>query len=233
MANAAKAREANAARQLIAAYRLAASETGEFMAGYDRTVGEVHWPDGTMASGPIAHRYPFRLGPYYDYQLDGIILVNENAKQVNASNTYNVSLSPAFGINYLFVGGDRAGDGTLNLPGEVVTRPGSEANLIAFASAGRSDGGPVTHGFNLLTPPQIHGAMWSNDPWTPGANPDQYGFLDARHADQVMIVFLDGSVRLKDVEQLRDMRLWSMRAAQNDDPNYTVDRPPRPPGGRR
>jgi prepilin-type N-terminal cleavage/methylation domain-containing protein/prepilin-type processing-associated H-X9-DG protein len=232
MATAAKAREISAGRNLINAYLQKTTDDGLYPAGYDRTVGELEWPDGTQAHGPSAQRYPFRLGEYYDYRLEGVILVNENARQVEVDDTYSVSLLPAFGINYLFIGGDRAADGSNSLPGEVLTRPAMGANVLVFASSARQEGDSVTHGFNLLTPPRTYSAMWTSAAWTPQANPNHYGNIHARHGNRAVCVFLDGSVRLMEIEELRDMTLWSMRAAQANDPDYTIARA-QPPSRRR
>jgi prepilin-type N-terminal cleavage/methylation domain-containing protein/prepilin-type processing-associated H-X9-DG protein len=221
--SAARVREANAAKNLIAAYSLAAVEQdGIFLPGYDSTVGEVHWPTGVSVYGPVASRYPYRLGPYYNYQLNGHILVNENTRQVNAEDTYSVSLSPAFGINYLFVGGEKSSGGETTISSEVASRSAHGANLLVFASAGRKYGNSITHGFNLLTPPRIYGPMWVGAKWEADANPGNYGHVHARHKNKAVCAFLDGSVRLLGVEELRDMRLWSLRAAENNDPNYSV-----------
>jgi prepilin-type N-terminal cleavage/methylation domain-containing protein len=234
LASASRVREMDAGRRLVAAYLMAANDTGSFLPGYDRMTGEIVWPDGTLASGPIAHRYPYRLGPYIDYKLEGTLLVNENARQVNSDDAYSVSLSPAFGINYLFVGGERMADGTSSLPGEVASRLANGANLLVFATAARREGGEVTHGFNLLTPPRIYSSMWVGEKWNCGANPGNYGHLHARHGDKAVCGFLDGSIRLLAIEEMRDMRLWSMRAAEAGDPDYVVTPAAPPPGsGRR
>ena len=174
MRSAAQLREVNAANTLAAA-----DQDGIFPPGYDRTVGEVHWPTGVSAHGPSANRYPYRLGPYYDYQLDGHILVNENARQVNPDDTYSVSLSPAFGINYLFVGGEKSSAGVLTIPDEVASRSAHGANILVFASAGRKYGDFITHGFNILTPPRIYGSMWVGAEWKSDASPGNYGHVHA------------------------------------------------------
>lgn len=231
---AAQARDTNAAHDLVSAYLTAASETGRYLAGMDRTVSQVDWPNGNTVSGPAANRYPYRLGQYYGYDLESVILVGENAEQINTDDSYMVSLMPAFGINYLFVGGDRQADGSFSLNGEVITKASHWQNVIVFASAGRASDGEIVHGYNILTPPQIHGEMWSSRQWTPTSPPDDYGNVDARYKGKAIAAFLDGSVRLMDIDELRDMRLWSRRAAETNNPNYTVTvRQPAGGGGRR
>jgi type II secretory pathway pseudopilin PulG len=218
----AQVKEINAAKHLVAAYHHAAQDHGSFLPGYDRTVGEVQWPNGQTAHGPAANRYPFRLGPYLDFNVEGNLLVNETLRQVNTNDAYSVSLSPSFGINYLFVGGDKAANDVITLPEEVATRPAHGANILVFASAARRYDTKVTHGFNLLTPPQIYGPMWSSEPWSPDSDPGLHGHIHPRYAKSAVCAFLDGSVRLLTVEELRDMRLWSLRAAEANNPNYRV-----------
>jgi len=227
--SASQTRELHAGRQLVAAYLLAANDHGEFPPGYDRTVGEVTWPDGSTYSGPVAHRYPFRLAEYLNYELHGTVLVNDIVRQINTDDPYSVSLNPAFGMNYLFVGGDRATNGTLSLPDQVVSRPAFSANVLVFASAGNVQGGQVVHGYNLLTPPRLQGDMWSNADWTPDSPPGDFGHVHARHNGKAACAFLDGSMRLLTIEELRDMRLWNMHAAAENNPHYTVPVAPPPP----
>lgn len=229
-----RSREIFAGRKLIAAFTTASADNnGQYLAGYDRTVSAVEWPDGTTAHGPVANRYPFRLGPYYDYSLNGVILVNKNAKQIDQSDTYSLSLSPAFGMNYLYVGGSKSSAGTLEISDEVASSVAHGANLLVFASAGRRVGGSeIVHGFNILTPPKIYSEMWSPSPWKPDSQPESYGNVHARHQGRAVCVFLDGSVQLLSVADLRDMRLWSKNARAAEDPDYTVAAAA-PTGGRR
>lgn len=220
-----KTREVAAGRNLIAAYQSAAAENnGEFPAGYDRTVKEVSGPNGTTVHGPAAWRYPFRLAQYFDYKLEGTILVNRNISQIDASNTYDVSVHPAFGINYLYVGGDKSSGGVLTLPGEAITRISQgSANILVFASSGTDSGnGKTTNGYSILTPPNTYGPMWSRADWKEDTVPNHYGNVHARHAGRAVCVFLDGSIRMLSIDELRDMRLWSKGAAESGNENYTV-----------
>ncbi len=236
MANAQKTKEVQAGRSLILAYRAAAVDRdGVFLPGYDRTTSEVQLENGTSVHGPTANRYPFRLGAFFDYQMDGTVLVGKNKTQIKTSDTYSVSCYPAFGINYLFVGGDVSSSGGITIPEEVVTRAAQGANPLVFATSGSvSSSGEPIHGFSILTPPQIYGPMWKTAPWKQGEDPGMYGNVHARHKDKAICVFLDGSIRSLGIEEMRDMRLWSMRAASEDKPNYTVTAAAPPPSsGRR
>lgn len=229
-----RSREVAAGRSLIIAYQLAASDNdGILPAGYDRTVATVELPDGSAVHGPSANRYPFRLAPYFDFAMEGIILVNKNATQINKSDTYAVSCYPAFGINYRYVGGDKDRNGVLTLPNEVATRSAQGTNILVFASSGEGAGSRTIHGYSILTPPAIYGSMWSGAEWKEGSNTGDYGHIHARHGGKAVSVFLDGSVRLLSIEELRDMRLWSQAASEADDRAYRVAAPSSGSGVRR
>ena len=79
-------------------------------------------------------------------------------------------------------------------------------------------------GITLLLRPFLPRGCGKTEPWAQGANPMDYGHLDARHGRKVVASFLDGSVRSLEVEEMRDMRLWSVKAAMKNDPNYKIRR---------
>lgn len=233
LASGRKVKEIRAANNLFTAYALAASENdGRFLPGYDRTVNSVNWHDGAVIEGgPIPNRYPYRLAPYFDWRLEGTILTQANARDVKPEETYLVSCYPAFGINYLFVGGDISSQGAVSFPEECITVQGRAASVLVFATAGNGVPENRIGGFCILTPPNEYGPMWSRQKWTPEADPWNYGSVDARHGGKAICAFLDGSVRMHSVEELRDMRLWNRNAAALNDPDYFVP-PPLPGGGR-
>jgi prepilin-type N-terminal cleavage/methylation domain-containing protein len=229
------AREVQAGRSLITAFNAAAADRdGVFLAGYDRTVTEVALPDGSALSGVPAQRYPFRLAPYFSNRMDGTVLINDNAKQIDSTNNYLVSCYPALGMNYLLVGGDISATGVNTYPDECVTRMVVAAfSPLVFASAcgdGSRDGlTDKVRGYCILTPPHTTSQIWSTANWTKSAAAGAYGNVDGRYAGKAVSVFLDGSVRLLSIAELRDMRLWSRNAAAQDNANYNI---PRASGGR-
>ena len=187
-------------------------------------MNQVQTTQGQLLSGPTANRYPFRLAQYFDYQLNGTILVNRNKTQIDPSDTYLVSLYPAMGINYLYVGGDISATGVTSFPGDCVTNIGQAAGpLLVFASAG-GDGPPETRvdGYCMLTPPSTTGPMWSTSPWSPTSVPSDYGHVDARYHGKAVCAFLDGSVKTLTITELQDMRLWSNTAAAEGSSGYSI-----------
>jgi prepilin-type processing-associated H-X9-DG protein len=225
--------ELAAGKNLITAYLThAADHDGQYLPGMDFSVNRIAFPpeNREVTIMHAANRYPFRLAPYFDYRLDGTILLSRNrqhihklAKPGTPSHDYVVSAFPAFGINYYFVGGCVTAVGALTFPDECVTRTAQGAGgLLVFASGGTTDGVRRVEGFNILTPPRLYAEAWSALPWTPQGDPGLHGNVDARHDGKAVCVFLDGSIRLLSIEELRDMRLWNRRAAQQNDPNYTL-----------
>ncbi len=223
---AAKAAEVATARELIVGFEATAVERNNvYLPGYDRRVDEVVLRGGRVVAGPTANRYPFRLAAAMNVAVEKIAHVGEIASQINTSNDYLVSLYPALGINYYFVGGDVHQDGSVSHRGECVTSPmQGAASIVVFASAGSLGDNGMISGYNTLTPPYLTTRMWTRETWGPDANPKDYGHIHARHGGKAVAAFLDGSVRLLTVEDLRDMRRWSVKAALEDNPKYTIKR---------
>lgn len=93
-----------------------------------------------------------------------------------------------------------------------------------FVSEGtRDDNGNGVDGYCLIEAPNRTAPVWSNREWTKEAR-GQYSNVDARHSEKAVCGFLDGSIRKRTVEELRDTRLWSHRASELDDPVYLVQR---------
>ncbi len=223
---AAKTTEVATARELLAGFLATAADGNNiFMPGYDRRVDEVVLTNGRVVAGPTANRYPFRLAKAMNAGVEDIALVGEIARQIDTSNDYLVSLYPALGINYYFVGGDVHEDGSVSHRGECVISPmQGAASILVFASAGGRGEEGIISGYNTLTPPFLTTRMWTRETWAPDADPKDYGHVHARHGGKAVSAFLDGSVRMLSVEDLRDMRRWSVKAALADNPDYTIKR---------
>jgi len=240
MASASKVREVNAARNLIAAYAsTAADNNGRYLPGMDYQVNlasnPVYRPDGQMVSSALAaRRYPFRLAPYLGNSFNGTILVNKNIRQIEKLSgvdyDYRVSAYPALGLNVFCVGGVVLTDGTVRFDADCVTGPArAKGSILAFASAGQgSEGVNEVDGYCYVSPPTLSfsapvARAWAAaDSWKPGADPMNYGYVHFRYGGKAVCAFLDGSVRMCDVEELSDMRLWSPGAAEANAPNYTM-----------
>lgn len=219
-----KAREVFAGKSLATAFISTANDSnGHYLLGYDTTAKPITNPGGKVISGELLHRYPYRLAPYFDWNLKDTILVNSNVQQVGGdSSGYQISLNPALGMNIFLVGGEMRDAATgINWPGECLQLQSmNTAAVIVFASAGYDNGSTRTNGYFKVSPPQLGGPLWSTAKWTTSSKPANYGQVDARYDGQAVCAFSDGSVRCLSVEEMRDMRLWSIHAAAQNNPNY-------------
>lgn len=204
------ASEINAAKTLSTAYQAAAADQGgRFMAAYDDGQKEMRNKE-----------YAFRLAPYFNHATDDTLLVSGNKKQIQEKMKmspgmpmfdYIVSRFPSFGINRQFVGGI-AGESDAEC---IRTSAQAVQSVIVFASAGTSE----ISGYGYVGAPTGRW-RWQGSEWTDDSNPESFGYVDARHNGKAVVAFLDGSTRLMTIDELKDMRLWSVRAAQANNPNY-------------
>lgn len=178
---------------------------------------------GGVVSGAAAHRYPFRLAPYFGYKFEGITVIDSDLQYtLDKKDTYAVSLMPSLGINAYGVGGYREEGEKEAIPGSIRQMCNAYApeKMIAFASARLSheslDG--ITPGFHLLTPPKTPGGDWATD-YDP-EQPTSWGNIDLRHHDKAVVGYLDGSAGTLGKDQLTDMRLWNNEATRLNDPNH-------------
>lgn len=220
------AAETSAAKTLISAYQAAAADDGgRYLYARDSSATNVLNGEGKPVNNrQVRARYPFRLAPYFNYAIESTLLAGNNRQQIlkvmNLSSPrgtmyeYGVSTFPSFGISKYFVGGTKGQPNTESV--RSVAQAGH--SIIAFVSAGTSD----IDGYEYVRAPGEPGGSWGGSEWTKDSDPGDFGFVHPRHGGKAIAAFLDGSTRLMTVEELRDMRLWSRRAAQEDNPNYTV-----------
>lgn len=220
--------EVGAGKGLAQAYLLAASENGgRYLAAYDQTARNqtvLNAQGKPIVMAEVKFRYPFRLAPYFNHQMDGTILVNRNEaqiiRQMGSSGTmydYGLSVFPALGINRYLVGGSVDANGGVEHSADCIQTVGqAEKSVIVFVSAGSSE----IDGYEYVTPPNGPRGQWSSAKWTKDSDPGNYGHVSARFDGKAVAGFLDGSVRVLSLDELRDMRLWSKNAALANDPNY-------------
>lgn len=225
--------EMTAAKTLITAYHAAAMENGgRYIPAHNDAAQDVRNAQGKPLAKLTKSRYPFRLAPYFNYVIKGTLLVGDNDKQFTvrrdaADDDYWISVFPAFGINLSFVGGKRLNDKNgaeewntrLTAPDCIRSMANGGQSVIAFITAG---GGNIA-GYEYVKAPGGPESFWSPDAWTDHSHPEDYGNVHPRHDGKAVAAFLDGSVKMLSLEELRDMRLWSREAKLRDDPNYTVE----------
>lgn len=231
MDNARKTREISSAKQIITAYLLnAADHDDQLMTGYEFGA-QVDFPSGDVGSGPEAERYPWRLAPYFNWDAEGIYMINgmkdsiDKMDRQSSEYRYMVSLAPSMGINAYCVGGYRTAS-RMMCPDDVATRLSQVDNpssLIAFTSARTktSGGQSVDIAGNFFVRPPVFGPMkWKSSGFDESSPSTNFGNVDFRHDGAAVVAYLDGHVDLKNTDQLRDMRLWARRA---DSENYSVN----------
>lgn len=213
------AAEVNAAKTLATAYQTAAADRGgRYLEAFDPFARGLTKANNQPLSDLAAKEYAFRLAPYFNHAVEDTLLVSGNKQQIQELMNFHpgmpmfdyvLSRFPSFGINRQFVGGVAR----QNDPECVRTTAQAERSVIVFASAGTSD----VAGFGYVRAPSTG---WGAATWSEDSDPGSFGYVDARHGGKAVVAFLDGSTRLMTMDELKDMRLWSVRAAQANDPNY-------------
>lgn len=214
------AAEISAAKTLAVAYQTAAADHGgRYLAALDPFAKGLKKANGEPLLDLAAKEYAFRLAPYFNFAIEDTLLVSGNKQQIKEQMNFSpgmpmfdyvLSRFPSFGINRRFVGGiARDSD-----PECIRTTAQADRSVILFASAGTGD----VSGFGYVNAPSTG---WQGATWTEDSSPGSFGFVDARHNGKAVVAFLDGSTRLMTIDELKDMRLWSMRAAQSNNPNYS------------
>lgn len=225
------------ARVLINAFMsYGADNGGTCFIGYDSTPHAY----GDVLKQQALTRYPFRLSPYYDESYEGPMWVNGNKEQIDESTggkshpQYAYSQYPAFGMNYLFVGGERLtyrdryrnetydySDATAQ--NAILHHGEAESQIIVFASAG----GDGIDGYHVVTPPNLYAGGYDGHKswnsvrnWKPESKPEGYGHVNARYDGKAVIAQMGGSVQLRTIEELADMRLWAREAILENNRNH-------------
>lgn len=243
--------ELSAGRELTQAHRMYADEhAGACMPGFasasmiDR--GEVVARDqhGARLRGLPAQRYPWRLLPYFDYDLAS--WYRDRAaieKTLNTSGDLNselfryaVSVGPRMGLNQVFVGGSAdptdGGGYAFNPAYDAATHRawGSSwyarrltdiprpTELIVFATSAGADpvGGLTIDGMYRVTPPYFFNRRWTTRTPDPFTTPGQVGNLSFRYNARAVAAMADGHAESLTWEQAQDMRRWSPRATAPD-----------------
>ena len=231
--DASRTSEMSAARSLGTAWNTyALDHRGRVLPGYVEGF-KTRDEDGNIIdsqSDPIASmRWPLRLAPYVGNDFRALYsgptarYLSELSVLPREDILYSVSVLPAFGLNSVFVGGDKNylgfNDLALDTFGDFyverlasIKRPDQ---LVVFATARCASSGPngdgtISEGFFRVLPP-----LWVSPEWDDEYDPDDVnsaGFLSPRHRngndDVCIVTTADGGVSTETIESLRDMRKW-------------------------
>jgi len=245
--NAMKVRDLSVARQLMIAYHAHAGDHHSMVLfGFRRTDPVTGDPvtardaQGRPVTGLAAQRYPWRLLPYLDYNMK-FLYQNATDYEDDLLNpeynfTYQLSVTPSFGLNQGFVGGSSDSDGTPSIEhprtSEVfgdswyvrrISDPDQPQRLITFATAFGRSAAIYDHDLNgnyKITAPYVHGRAWRAEPPDRSLQSSgQVGNIDLRYGGKAAIGFFDAHADTLDWEQLQDMRRWAPGA---DAPDWTL-----------
>jgi len=212
MQSANKGKELHAARVLMAGFHAhAADHAGKIMKAMDNNPGQVLDKQGRPVMSHAAKRWPWRLAPYINYNMDMIMVNNQEAAPLHdAMYSYLVTVFPTMGLNGTFVGGKF---GTIMAPDHPrgnkdmfcvthIVQPHKPSQLIVFASA-KMHSAPHAGCFDVCAPG--FGAV---------------GEVDYKYAGAAVVAYFDGHVEMNDANQLKDMRRWSNLAAMQNDADW-------------
>ena len=208
-----RGKEMHAARVLMAGFHaFAADNAGRIIKAMDNNPGRVLDNKGKPVMSHAAKRWPWRLAPYFDYDVDALLVNNQEAAPIkDPMYSYLVTVFTTLGMNGTFVGGKYgtglAPDHPRNNKGNFcvtsIAQPHKPSQLIVFAAA-KMDGAPAAGCFDVCAPG--YGAT---------------GEVDFKYGNKAVVAYFDGHVEMNTPEQLKDMRRWSNLAAVQDDPNWS------------
>lgn len=237
------ARELSAGQQLITAYTLYANDfRGTLLPGYvpPEWVAQTPPPGsktltvlddaGEPVYGVPAQRYPWRIAPYMQHNFAGLYKDEKVLRRYLSRSDfqYVISLSPSFGLNSMYAGGDADRQGfnavaARNFGSFYVTqidqvlRP---SRMLVFASCKgvNPDGGELVPGYFRADPPFTRVRVWltSAPDQNPDALPGQYGNIDYRHDRRTAAIHFDGHAELLPFEKIDDMTRWSNIALRSN-----------------
>lgn len=198
---------------------------------------------GDRLTDTRAQRYPWRLLPYLDYNLNALYLNADALRELrasartgqSASYSYLASLFPRFGINSRFVGGDadmlafdpRASRIYGSYFIQRMDQPRDPSGLLSFVSARPNqsvrDALPIhdaLEGFHRVLAPRFdhaRGMLWDDayDPRASQASTNS-GHVALRFDGKAVGAFFDGHAAVLGWRQLRDMRRWADGADASD-----------------
>lgn len=222
-----------AARSLLQAHALYAGDhAGAALPAYLDAAEASGVTDefGNELFAPVSQRWAYRLAPYFDHVWAGTTHVGARASLLEDQRailqsdagafgwSYQVSVFPSFGINRLYVGGDRRRPGLIarNHHVDRLHQAFKPSRLLTFASS-RFDVGTIKYdGYLDITPPPLGTAYDEASPTNAPAT--SYGNLHARYRGRIVAGWLDGHTDTAAPDQLGDRRLWANPAARLDDP---------------
>jgi len=196
-----KAQELSGIKNLaIAHISYTTDNNGIFIKSYDKN-GTARDLNGNNIGGEDsheAHRWPWRLAPYFNYDFFSCSHLNSIQKYIKSqgglSQTYLISVIPSFGLN-IIVGGNDYENIDSNKVYTHINQVSKPSKIILFASSRSWAGGQKFEGFYYINEPKLK-------KYIKDINPRSTGFLSARYNGQVVVVYLNGAAGIEYYEAL-------------------------------
>lgn len=207
-----KAKEIGAIKNLVTAYNsYTADNNNQLLKSYDEN-GTANDINGNPIGGEDsheAHRWPWRLAPYFNYNFFGCSHVNNSQSYIESkgglSQTYLVSVIPSFGLS-LYIGGNDYEGRSLIAKGLVasnINQVQSPSKIIAFVSSRSTAVGEKFEGFYYVDIPKSQNLKYDKK-----SNPKSTGQISARYNDQAIVAFLGGNVSVVRYSDLLNKTNW-------------------------
>ena len=203
-----KAKEIAAIKSLITAYNTyTADNNNTLMKSYNKN-GSANDIDGNSIGGEDsheAHRWPWRLAPYFNYGFYSTTHVNDIESYIKSqgglSQTYLVSVIPSFGLSLYCGGNDYEGRAQHPIATNInqVQKP---SQFITFVSSRSTAIGKRYEGFYYVDIPR-------SQKYDSKGNPKSSGNISARYNEQAVVAFLGGNVSLVLYSELLKTNYWT------------------------
>lgn len=207
-----KAKEVSAIKNLITSYNLYTTDNNnQLLKSYDE-LGTANDINGNPIGGDDsheAHRWPWRLAPYFNYNFYGVTLVNDSEayvkKKGGLTQTYLVSVIPSFGLSLYIGGNDYEGKSliTRGLVASNINQVQSPSKTIAFVSSRSAAVGERFEGFYYVDIPKSQNTKYDKK-----SNPKSTGQISARYNDQAIVAYLGGNVSVVKYSDLLNKTNW-------------------------
>lgn len=205
-----KAKEIGALKGLITAYNAySADNNGQLMKGYDLN-GTAYDINGNQIGGEEsheAHRWPWRLAPYFNYSFYNTTHVNEMQSYIESqgglSQTYLVSVIPSFGLSLYCGGNDYEGGKTKAVIATYAVQVNKPTQFIAFVSSRSMAVGKKYEGFYYVEQPK------GSSKYDSKSSPKSTGYVSARYNANAIVAFLGGNVSLVKYSDLLNTNYWT------------------------
>lgn len=206
-----KAKEIAALKSLITAYNLYSSDNNNLLLkSYDLN-GTAIDINGNPIGGEDsheAHRWPWRLAPYFNYGFYGTSHVNEIQSYIESqgglSQTYLVSVIPSFGLSLYCGGNDYEGSKLKASIASSVYQVAKPSQFVAFVSSRSMAVGKRYEGFYYVEQPR------SSVKYDSKSNPKSTGYISARYNGNAVVGFLGGNISVIPYKDLATNKaIWS------------------------